>query len=237
MATSGSYDFSVNFTQLCNAAMRVLGLLSEGQTASGNQLTDARQACNLLLKQFAVSPNPMFRGLRVWNRQRGTLALSAKSSYVLAPAGGDLAIQNPTQIISVLRRDTSNNDTPLREMLVDEWEELSRKGRDTYTPTAWFAERGTSSTTIYLDAIPSDITDTLIITYLRPIQDIDANANDFEMAPEWYRWLKFALAKEIAPEYGAPWTQALEVLFQESLLLANSYSPDRVDVIYEPERY
>lgn len=54
MAVSGSFDHSMTRTSLIEAALRKLGVLAEGQSASSNQLTYGAEALNNMLKAWGA---------------------------------------------------------------------------------------------------------------------------------------------------------------------------------------
>lgn len=61
MALSGSFDYVRTADQLIEAAMRKLGLLAEGQSATTNQKVTGTEALNIMLKAWQAQGNP------VWN--------------------------------------------------------------------------------------------------------------------------------------------------------------------------
>lgn len=70
MAVSGSYDFTLNRDQIISAALRVLRVLGQGQTADSDHITNGSQALNLMLKSWAMD------GLNLWLNQEVVLHLA-----------------------------------------------------------------------------------------------------------------------------------------------------------------
>lgn len=60
MALSASFDFTVTRDDIIAAALRKLGVLAEGQSASTNQTTYASQALNVMLKAWQSDGMPLF---------------------------------------------------------------------------------------------------------------------------------------------------------------------------------
>lgn len=83
MATSGSTDFNVTRNDIINGALRALRLVSSGETAEPQEITDASEALNMLVKQWQGKAD-FAPGLKVWTRTRGVVFLEkGKSSYQL----------------------------------------------------------------------------------------------------------------------------------------------------------
>lgn len=237
MTVSGSYDFSVSRDDIIRGALRVLGVLGQGMTPSAEDTVEAAQALNHLVKSWSSPNNPLIPGIKTWTRKRVSLTLSAKAAFTIKSSGGDLNANPPIAIVSANLRNTDGVDTPLRPMTMEEYEAIPAKS-SVGTPTGYYYERGYDADggTFYLNRIPSDITDTVQITYLRPIQDFDGSADTPDFPQEWYRALKYNLAVELAPEYGVEVGATLAALAQQSLAQASSFHPDRTVVFFEPER-
>lgn len=50
MATSGSVDFSLNRNEIITRAFKKIGILSEGETLTEEQVSDASEDLNLMIK-------------------------------------------------------------------------------------------------------------------------------------------------------------------------------------------
>lgn len=84
MATSGSYDFTRTRDEIINAALRKLGVLAEGETATAEQTNEAAEALNAMVKSW------MGKGIHLWVQQEIILFLEAsttKQSYTIGPSG------------------------------------------------------------------------------------------------------------------------------------------------------
>lgn len=84
MATSGSVDFTINRTELIEAALRLAGLLDPGVSASAKQNTQSVQTLQIYLKHL------ISRGPNLWRQEEGVLFLDEDTqSYSLGPSGGE----------------------------------------------------------------------------------------------------------------------------------------------------
>lgn len=89
MATSGSYNFSVNRNEITEAALRAIKALSPYETVRPDQLVDGAEALNMIVKQWQGKAD-FAPGLKVFSRQRITLFLaSGQQRYLIGPASTD----------------------------------------------------------------------------------------------------------------------------------------------------
>lgn len=142
----------------------------------------------------------------------------------------------PLSLIAAVRRDVHGTDSPM-EMLrtATTYEAIALKSA-AGTPGLVFYEPTLPAGWLSLDTAPVDVTDVLRITYVRPLEDVDASTDDLDYPPEWFRPLSIGLAREIAPDYGAQWDQQKEMLFKESLAIAQQANPEVSDAYFEPGR-
>jgi len=75
MATSGSYNFSMTAAEVIQAAYEDLGVVQPGVTVSSAMSTMALKRLNILAKQLSGGIDGA-RGIKVWTRQRVTMALA-----------------------------------------------------------------------------------------------------------------------------------------------------------------
>ncbi len=102
------------------------------------------------------------------------------------------------------------------------------------TPTSVLVEPLRIATRVTLDSQPTDVTDQIWLTVLYPAEDYDAAANDIAFPQEWLRPLSWELSKEIAPAYGAEWTQTMETLRRDALTVARNLNPEMSDAYFAP---
>ncbi len=87
--TSGSYNYSLTASQVINAAMENVGVLSAGDTLATADSTLGLTRLNTLVKQLQ-GRSDLAPGLKVHTRQRVTLFLaSGQQSYLVGPASTD----------------------------------------------------------------------------------------------------------------------------------------------------
>lgn len=228
-------DFSVNCVAIVKGALRACGALATGQSLDSGEQDDAVQALNMVVKQLQGPPSYLLKGMQPWRRERGSITLGAKALYELKSSGGDLDISVPIKILSARIKDEDNNETPLASLTLDEYEAITNKS-ETNPPAGFYYERKLSVGNLRLNCIPEDIVnDTLEITYLDQIAAFETVRTTTDFPAEYYRVLKFALAVDIAPEYGVQNIGGLKVLRDEAIATANTFHTDETFYYFQPE--
>jgi hypothetical protein len=80
MTTSGSYDFSVKRDELIKASLRVLGVIATGESLTPDEINDASQALNIMLKAWQNND------IGLWLNKEAVLYLEyQEDAYSLGP--------------------------------------------------------------------------------------------------------------------------------------------------------
>lgn len=81
MATSGSFDFNMTLIQIIEAALRKIGALADGQTATNEQIENAKIYLNAMVKAWRAD------NVFLWEEEQITVPLQASS--VVNDGGAD----------------------------------------------------------------------------------------------------------------------------------------------------
>lgn len=85
MATSGSADFTRTRDQIIGRSLRLIGAIKAGETPGAQEVTDAAEALNAMVKRWQKKPN-----LKLWAVSEATLFPQANQvQYALARSGTD----------------------------------------------------------------------------------------------------------------------------------------------------
>lgn len=156
----------------------------------------------------------------------------------IATIAADSTVYAPIQdIVDAVRRTSGGEDTPMSIMTKAEYMALSDKDV-TGTPTKVYHEKRKDENRIYLNTTPSTTTDFVVVEALLPIEDFDATTNNPDFPAEWFRPLKWNLAKELLAKFpcGKQRAQTIIMMATESLAIANSFEPEDVTVFFEPNK-
>ena len=162
----------------------------------------------------------------------GPTVVIANALTVAANAGATVywytsKIMLPLQMISVRRKDTSNNETPLELMTLSQYEDgILNKSQDGI-PVRYLYERGITNGTLFLDYQVNDTTDVYQLTFLRPTQDFDAATDTPDYPQEWERPLVGQLAVDWATFAGRQVTNEMTRYLEDALSIAKNVDADQ----------
>lgn len=202
MALSGSYDFTLNRNAMINAALRLIGVGRRGETLTHEEMEDASEALNLMLKAWQAE------GLQLWKRTKLNIPLvGGQSSYALGLVGADVTTPRPLRILECNRKDKINNiTTPLYRMSQKEYYALPNRAQEGI-PVSFYFDPTLTNSTFYVWSTPSAAEAAnweIELTYHAPVDDVDIGTDDIDCPPEWLEAVKFGLATRLAPEYDLP---------------------------------
>lgn len=208
MTTSNSYDFSINRDQLIKGALRLAGVLAQGETPTASQISDAAESLNLMVKAWEAD------GMSLW----------ALRTYTITPVAGQtsytLSSPKPLKALQAWNRETSSNvDIPMRIITKQEYNILGNKST-TGNPIQMYFEPGLDSSTVYLFPTPDANAASQRVIHMvaqRPYQDFDSSTDTPDFPQEWYEAVKYGLAQRLAGEYNAD-IETRKMLLQEATL-------------------
>lgn len=238
MATSGLYTLTVSALSLMKNSYLNIGAIALNETVSGAKAKLAREGLNAIIKLWEGPPNFIQRGQKMWQRETGSLTMTAKNKFSLKASGGDLDIQIPLEILTaVLRHTSSAVDDPLTPISLLQYQELSNKSA-VGSPQKYYYEKRLTEGLLYLDCIPSAsmIADyTISLVYRQPLEIIDDNTDDFDIEVSYLLALEMALSKWLAPKMGRAISGDIKEMYGEALILSQTFQPDDTDIFYQKD--
>ena len=140
MATSGSYDFTLNRDQIVTRALQLLQVLPGGTSATGDQLTDAVTQLNLILKAFQNE------GMNLWAIQKKTFdngdgLTAGVYSYTIGTSGTIATSGRPEDIVDMYYQDaTTLAKVPMIKLTRQEYYALPDEDQSG-TPTQYYFDK------------------------------------------------------------------------------------------------
>lgn len=196
--------------ELLLSSMRLIGV---GDAVTNDELNDAISALNLMLQGWATPPH----NLTVQALTHETKTLTAGTATYTIGVGGDINSARPTDIQHAFIRDASNYDWPLDKIGVIEYQQEPDKTTQA-RPEKFAYEPVHSLGKIYLHPTPN-AAETLCIDSIKPLADLAYSGlgTTLTLPGETLVAVKFNLAIELAPEFGAQPSQVVIVRAQETL--------------------
>ena len=192
MTTSGSYDFSINRDQIIEGALRLCGVIAQGETPSATQITEGSRMLNLMVKAWEAE------GMPLWALTTYTISLVAnQTSYTLNSP-------KPLKPIQAWNRNTSSLvDIPMRMISRQEYNILGNKST-TGNPIQLYFQPNRDDSTVFLFPTPDSTSAGQQVIYFvaqRPFQDFDSATDTPDFPQEWYQAVMYGLAQLLAGLY------------------------------------
>jgi len=198
MALSGTTSFTLNRNELILSALRLTTVYESGESVPDQEVGDASEALNMILKGLAVD------GLHLWVIKEFTLALVAsQTSYTIGPSG-DYVGDRPLRVLDncFIREGTS--DTTLDLLSREEYFALGDKSTEG-VPNSIYYDPQLTNGVLYVYVTPDTATAAsheIHVKYSKLLDDVDSALDDVEIPQEWFRTLRYMLAADLGVEYG-----------------------------------
>lgn len=200
MTTSGQTIIEMNRDSICAAALRKIGAIALGQTASATEITNASEALNNLTAEFQTL------GMPLWARKDSPITMTATSTYTIG-VGQTTNIPFPLKILQAWTVPTAGGSVQeLWPNAIDVYNRLPTDGA-TGIPSQYTYQPFINYGVLRIWPVPDSttITDrTLHISYLYPFEGFTSAADTPYFPREWNNALIYGLADLLAPEYGVP---------------------------------
>ena len=211
MATSNSTNFTVTRDDIIKRALRLIGVVAQGETPTTDQVTEAALSLNGLVKAWQAD------GMPLWALKETSIPLTGGvNSYTLG-LGATVNIPKPLKVTQAWFRNTASNvDIPLRIITKQEYNTLGNKSSQG-APIQIYYEPLRDTGVLHVFPTPGSVdasAGTVYIVYQRPFEDFDSSTDNPDFPQEWYDAVTYGLATRLAPEYGIPAADR-KVLWQE----------------------
>jgi hypothetical protein len=183
---------------LIAGSMRLIGVLATGETPSAAEQADALSALNDMLQSWSTE------NLFIPNVVRESFSLVAGQQAYTMGTGGNFSTTRPVDIDQAFIQDPGSNpisELPVRILTESEWAAIQVKGTQSTYPTQLYPEGTYPLETLNLWPVPSQ-TCTLVLYTKKLLTGTLVAGDTLSLPPGYSRALRYALALEIAPEYG-----------------------------------
>lgn len=195
MATSNSTDWSLNRDQLISMALRKLGVLPTGISATTSQINDCVDSLQAIVKAFNAD------GMPLWKIDQTTFSTVVGTSSYAIGVGATIPVPKPLKILKALVTPSGSSAIPIDQTTQYDFLDLPSTGSGMPIQFSYINDR--VSGTVKLWPNP-DAVYTITLLYQSPFEDMDAATNDFDFPSEWMMAIVYNLAWAMSPEYGVP---------------------------------
>jgi hypothetical protein len=170
-------------------------------------LTDAQYAANDILASWSAQVLP------ITPLTRDSFPLTGAASYTIG-TGGVFNSPRPVKIETAAVVTLAGVRKPVRIVTVEEWAGQADTTATGLLAEVLFYDGGYPLGTIWL--LPKPASGNLEIESYKQLSQFANLGDTISLAPGYTRALRFALAFDMAPEYGRPVTQELTMLAQDA---------------------
>jgi len=205
MGLSNSFDFKLNRDALITRALKKIGALSASQVPTANELSDAAEDMNLMLKSWQTD------GMQLWTVTQETVTpVAGREVYTMGPSGNITTGAKPVEIFEAYRRTTDTKvDVPINRLGRKDFWSLSDKDSQGTPVNYYFEIQQGKQHNLYIWPT-ADATfaanNTIEILYQKPFDDMIASNSNLAFPAEWELSVVLGLCVLLGPEYGLPTT-------------------------------
>lgn len=232
MTTSNQTIYQLTRDDIIKGALRKLGRLAKGQTPDTEDYTNAQQSLNAIIAEYTTI------GMQLWSRTDYTLTLVAGQKAYTMGIGQTINIPFPFKLLSVTLNNTGGGNIEVFPIAKQDFDLLTITSTGTpvnytYQP---FINYGTL--TVWPTPDASVIANyTCVLTYQKQLQGFTTGTETPDFPQEWQNALIYALALDLAPEYGVPLMDIsqLEKQADKHLMMAAMAGVEEASFYFQPD--
>jgi len=234
MTVSGVHTFELTRDQLITEALELTGSIDIGSSVPAEVMDSCARSLNLYIKSWQA------KGLFLHTYQPASLAMVvSQAAYLLGPTGTAVEYGTATPIIRPLkitdvRLSTSDNEPPLTELSLYEYNALTTKDVSSI-PTQYAYDPQLPNAKLYLWPAPQSATAyTVLFNYKKPVDDFTTDSDTADVPVNWLQALTLGLAYTLSPKRLVPLNEqaALKARYEEALRDVNDF--EEVSFFIEP---
>lgn len=220
MATSGTYNFTMDIDEVIQEAMEMIG----GEETLGHEPKSARRSINLLLQDWQN------RGVMLWTANSSVVSVAASVTTI--------ALSSAT--IDVLEAVYNRNDTDvqLERISMQEYLKIPQKGQ-TGRSTQYAVRHERGAPVVYLWPLPSQSTDQVKFELVRYMEDVNKSAvQNADISRRFLPCLTAGLSYHMSmkrPGVEAGRIQMIKQEYEERLARAMEEDRERVSIFFKPK--
>lgn len=197
---------------LLKKSMLLIGAISTGENLSADEAADGLSSLNDLLDSWSTD------GLLIYKTDREEFSLVAgQASYTIGPSG-NFNTTNPITIEEarlLVTDSTPNFELPLKIYNTQEYADIKQKTQQSTYPEAIYFQKSAPLSTIYFYFVPS-AANKLALYSKKALTNFTSVNDTISLPPGYTRALRYALAMELAVEYGKQPSEIVMMTAQET---------------------
>lgn len=200
---------------LIEGALRLIGVLAEGESASSQSATDALNTLNDLIDSWS---NEGLLNVPVLREVFALGTVGLQETYTWG-SGGNLNSARPITVQRALIQLTGSNppmELPLQVMNLDQYSSVVLKTLASNFPLYCYIDDAYPSKNVSVWPVPTDSTNSLVFYSVKPLVDPANLQTVLSLPPGYLRPLRYGLAIDLAPEYGKSAQESVVVVYEQA---------------------
>ena len=205
-----------------NRALRLIGVLAEGETTTGEQASTALLALNQMLDSWSAER------LSVYSTQDQVFTWPANTASRTLGPSGDFVGNRPILLDDATYFKVNNLSYGIKLINQQQYDGIALKSATSTYPQVLFANMAMPDMEMYVYPVPTTAVEFHFIS-VEELSQPPALATTLVLPPGYLRALSYCLAVEVAPEYGVeapPTVQRIAVASKRTLKRINN--PDDI---------
>jgi len=205
-----------------NRALRLIGVLAEGETTTGEQASTALLALNQMLDSWSAER------LSVYSTQDQVFTWPANTASRTLGPSGDFVGNRPILLDDATYFKVNNLSYGVKLINQQQYDGIALKSATSTYPQVLFANMAMPDMEMYVYPVPTTAIEFHFIS-VEELSQPPALATTLVLPPGYLRALSYCLAVEVAPEYGVeapPTVQRIAVASKRTLKRINN--PDDI---------
>jgi hypothetical protein len=220
MATSGTFNFSMDIDEIIQEALEMIG----GEETLGHEPKSARRSINLILQDWQN------RGVMLWTANTSVVTLATSvTTFALGSATIDV-------LEAVANR--SGTDIQLERISMQEYLKIPTKSQ-TGRPTQYAVRHERGNPVVHLWPIPENSTDEVKLELVRYMEDVNKSAfQNADISRRFLPCLTAGLSYHMAmkrPGVDLNRIQIIKQEYEERLGRAMEEDRERVSIFFKPK--
>lgn len=222
MATSGTYNFSMDIDEVIEEALEMIG----GEATLGDEPRSARRSINLLLQDWQN------RGIQLWTIN--TTAVTVTTSVTTYSLDG----HNIDVLEAVINRADGDNatDLQLNRISMEEYLKIPRKSQ-VGRPSQYAVRRERDNVVVHVWPLPDNSNDKLKFETVKYFQDVTRSSQTADISRRFYPCLTAGTAYFMSmkrPNVDAGRIQMIKAEYEERLMRAQEEDRERASMFITP---
>lgn len=184
---------------LIEGSLRLIGALASGESASASEAANGLTSLNDLIDAWSTEL------LLIPNKVREEFALTGNQQTYTMGTGGDFDTTRPQKIEDALIQFTANVpvlELPMKILNTPEYAGIFLKEITSKFPTLLYSDNAFPLANITVWPVPDNATYSLVLYSLKALTSLANLSTSLSLPPGYQRALRYALAIDLAPEYG-----------------------------------